>query len=64
MLTNMTQAGGRPREQIWNYYKTSDSDAHGYCNYCPKRWGCGRPGEMEVHLAIDCPGVPNKIKDY
>ena len=24
------QAGGRPREQIWNYYKTSDSDAPGY----------------------------------
>src|SRR6266496_4786664 len=62
------QAGGRPREQIWNYYKTSDSNAPGYrdatCNYCPKHWRRGRPGEMEVHLANACPGVPDEIKDY
>ncbi|RGB29127.1 hypothetical protein C1646_672689 [Rhizophagus diaphanus] len=62
------QAGGRPREQIWNYYKTSDSDTHGYqsatCNYCPKHWGRGRPGEMEAHLANCCPGVSEEVKNY
>src|SRR5688572_10035679 len=62
------QVGGRPREQIWNYYKTSSPDAQGYrdaaCNYCSKYWGRGRPGEMEVHLANICTGVPREIKDY
>ncbi|GES72888.1 hypothetical protein VOLCADRAFT_92818 [Rhizophagus clarus] len=54
--------GGRPREQIWNYY---DPDTHRYrnatCNYCPRHWG---RGEIEVHLANECLGVSEEVKNY
>ncbi|CAG8637034.1 17303_t:CDS:2 [Cetraspora pellucida] len=57
---------GRPREKIWDYYITSNvvGDHSATCHYCSKYWSCGRPGEMEAHLANICPDVPIDIKTY
>ncbi|CAG8786212.1 4671_t:CDS:2, partial [Cetraspora pellucida] len=56
---------GRPKEKIWEFYITSNvtNDRSATCHYCSKYWSCGRPSEMEAHLANICPSVPKDIKE-
>ncbi|GES80231.1 hypothetical protein GLOIN_2v1770960 [Rhizophagus clarus] len=68
--------GGRPREQIWNYYKTSDPDTHGFrsatCNYCPKHWGVDLQEKWKYILLMNVEDVKNywqeslanKVRNY
>jgi hypothetical protein len=55
---------GRPKDEIWKFYRTNPNTNDATCVYCPKYWGNGRPGEMEAHLANICPSVPENIKEY
>ncbi|CAG8794233.1 16048_t:CDS:2, partial [Gigaspora margarita] len=61
-----TEQGQLINQQIWEYYITSSNigSCSASCYHCPKSWSCGRPGEMETHLANICLGVPKNIKEY
>ncbi|CAG8768532.1 2012_t:CDS:1, partial [Acaulospora morrowiae] len=50
--------GGRPRTEVWNYFKIGSQNGTGHnvasCHYCSKHWQRGLPSQMEIHLASEC----------
>lgn len=61
-----TKKGGRPQSAVWEHFAQTPLSTPGHfaaeCLHCKKKWARGRPQELEVHLAKDCPDIDEETR--